>query len=59
MPLDLPFFPLLFPLSGALEAIEVEPPDAAPLDDKLASEDGADPVLEEGGGAPVTADGGA
>ena len=58
-PLDLPFFPLLLPLSGELEAVEVEPPDAAPLDDKPPSEDGADPVLEEGGFAPVTADGGA
>ena len=56
--LDFPFFPLLFALGGALVAIEEEPPDVAPLDDVLASEDGRVPVLAEGGIVPASAGGG-
>src|SRR5256885_11007509 len=45
---DFPFFPLLFALGGAAEAIAPALPDGAPLAEVLASADGAVPVLDAG-----------
>src|SRR5437762_2161306 len=46
VPPDFPFFPLPFALGGAPEAIAPALPDGAPVDEVLASEDGAVPVLD-------------